>query len=243
MTSRRIQAWVFWCGWVLAGALGMGIGWTTGWLIDTAVAETIADGVAAVTSSFAIQHIVQRTLNGAVIGAAIGLILGAGQWLVLRCCLRNAGWWVVASAVGWAAGWALAQTTGRTIAGSLQQIIDWPRSSSEITALVGMVAGTIIGSAQWPILRGKVRTSGWWIVASIIGAALLWLVASSISGRLNRTDDPDLLGPAVSWAIGGAAAGALTGAVAWQLISSTARGAGQFASSQEQESSPHSSSV
>lgn len=38
-------------------------------------------------------------------GAALGLALGILQWLVLSWHVRRAGWWVLASTLGWGLGW------------------------------------------------------------------------------------------------------------------------------------------
>ena len=54
-------------------------------------------------------------------GAAIGLGLGLAQWMVLRGYLKNAGWWIVATGIGFALGGTLLgfgtqKTSGRTSA-------------------------------------------------------------------------------------------------------------------------------
>ena len=36
-----------------------------------------------------------------------GLVIGVLQWVVLRQRVPQAGWWVLASAAGWAWGWTI----------------------------------------------------------------------------------------------------------------------------------------
>ncbi len=40
-------------------------------------------------------------------GPIVGLCTGLAQWLILRCEVRWAGWWIVVSALAWIAGLTL----------------------------------------------------------------------------------------------------------------------------------------
>jgi len=72
--------------WVQLSTLGWTVGWELGWAIQDRV-----DGVAGWVAGWSI----------------IGLVAGLAQWFVLRRSLRGAGWWVLASTLGGAAGGAL----------------------------------------------------------------------------------------------------------------------------------------
>lgn len=74
--------------WVLATAAGWVVSITLG--IVVAQAYGFGPGLAAVYVS-------------------IGLILGLGQWLVLRRWTYRAGWWILASSLGWLVGWVTGQ--------------------------------------------------------------------------------------------------------------------------------------
>jgi hypothetical protein len=91
-----------------------------------------------------------------------GVVLGILQWAVLRQQLRQAGWWIAASGVGWALGWAMA-------------IILLP---PELGVLAGPLIGLTVGSLQWLVLRREVRRAGWWLVVS----PLAW--TAGLSGLL-----------------------------------------------------------
>jgi hypothetical protein len=84
LVLRRRMAPMGW--WVLASALGFGVGKFLG--------EAAAQGMPAVVGS---------ALTGAIIGASVGV----AQWLVLRGKVTGVGWWVAANVVGWAIGWSL----------------------------------------------------------------------------------------------------------------------------------------
>jgi hypothetical protein len=105
-------------------------------------------------------------------------VIGVLQWAVLRRYLRQAGWWILASALGWAAGW------GIVIA---------------IAPLgIGLLAEPLLGAAtgmlQWLVLRRQLRQAGWWIVVSTLG----WTVA--LTGLTDQ-----LLAGAVAGAVTGIA--------------------------------------
>lgn len=84
LVLRRRIAPMGW--WVLASALGFGVGKFLG--------EALAQGMPVVVGS---------GLAGAIIGASVG----ATQWLVLRGKAAEAGWWVAANIVGWVIAWSL----------------------------------------------------------------------------------------------------------------------------------------
>jgi serine/threonine-protein kinase len=77
---RRIPG-AFW--WIVASSVGWGGGWAIG-------------GMVAVPSFYRV-----------IIGAAGGVFAGIAQWQVLQRHLPGTGWWVLVSALGWAAGRAV----------------------------------------------------------------------------------------------------------------------------------------
>ena len=84
---------------------------------------------------------------------AIGVAIGVAQWVVLRPLVRRDGWWIPASAAGWAGGAAAVTFLLR------------PESPFVAPAIIG--AG--IGLAQWLVLRWQFQRSWWWIVLSTLG--------------------------------------------------------------------------
>jgi len=107
-----------------------------------------------------------------VIGAAVGIL----QWIVLRPLVREDGWWIPASAAGWAGGAALVTLVLR------------PQSP----VLGPVVIGAGIGVAQWLVLRWQVYRAWWWILLStlgwtlgmlgLLGASLVGAVAGAVTG-------------------------------------------------------------
>lgn len=89
--------------WVLAS----GLAWPVAWLMFAMVAEGI--GVITWTRNAATGS----TLTGFASEAMGGALLGIMQWCVLRRKYSRAGWWVLATALGWALGGPVGQAVFR----------------------------------------------------------------------------------------------------------------------------------
>ena len=101
--------------WVLASTIAWALAWFVGWNLGWSVFGGMGLRMVFV-----------------VIGAMAGLLAGTLQWLLLRQHTPRAGWWVLASTVGWAVGLGLAVSVGR--------------------ALGWMVAGAVGGAFTGPLL-------------------------------------------------------------------------------------------
>ncbi len=75
-------------------------------------------------------------------GAVAGLGLGSAQWLVLRRSVSSAGWWLVASCVGW--------TAGLSLGSGMLDLLGTPLS----LLVVGVVSGAVTGSVLSALLAG-----------------------------------------------------------------------------------------
>ncbi|MBN1660167.1 MAG: hypothetical protein JXA93_17335 [Anaerolineae bacterium] len=87
--------------------------------------------------------------------AVSGIVIGALQGLILQHQIGRNRHWVVASALGWAAGWALT-------------LVAVPAGFG---LLAGIVLGAAVGIAQWLVLRREVQWAGWWIIISTLAWA------------------------------------------------------------------------
>jgi len=90
--------------------------------------------------------------GAALVGAGLGALLGVAQWFVLRRHVRRAGWWVLANALAWAGGMAVAffgadaVRTGETLAGYALR-----------DAATGLAAGVLVGGIHGAFLVGLLR--------------------------------------------------------------------------------------
>ena len=99
--------------WLVLRRQVAGVGW---WVVTIPVGAAVA-GVVGVTVGM-VAGLVSNPgspspLGGADLGVDVGWVVGAGlfgpvlgvlQWLVLRRQVARAGWWVLATTVGWVVG-------------------------------------------------------------------------------------------------------------------------------------------
>ncbi|MFQ5794966.1 MAG: hypothetical protein ACE5JP_07950 [Candidatus Bipolaricaulia bacterium] len=125
-------------------------------------------------------------VRGVMGGAVGGAVVGIAQWLVLRKFVKVAGW-VAAATVSWAmamvvavimavvAGWgeeliSLFLLYGKELAKVGEKVGIW--------AVVGIVIGVMVGTAQWLILRNYVKAAWWWVGTTTVG----WAVFGALFG-------------------------------------------------------------
>src|SRR5580765_5970235 len=72
--------------------------------------------------------------------------------------------WIVLTVLGLAAGLALALPLGVPIFAILGAMAGTP--------IVLGIVGLSLGTAQWPIIRRHMSSSGWWVLASTLGLAV-----------------------------------------------------------------------
>lgn len=170
--------WGFGLRWVLAT--------TVGWVVGFAICEAFKAFLESITAD----------------GAVIGISVGIGQWLALKGRINRAGWWILASIIGFAAGKAVGDAFAQAVPGAVG------------FGLSGAAIGASVGIAQWFVLRRHVVLAEWWVLASV----LAW----AVGGGIIRVADEAVGGPSgtayVIGAAGAAAAGAMTGAsLVWLL--------------------------
>ncbi|MGE5138828.1 MAG: hypothetical protein ACM3JD_05140 [Rudaea sp.] len=94
--------------------------------------------------------------------ALTGAVLGVAQWLILRRYLPGIGWWVLATAVGYAIPFS----------GLVENLL--PNFGRVTGLLLFLVAGGVIGIGQWLVLRSKLRDAYWWAVLTPLAWALAY---------------------------------------------------------------------
>jgi tRNA A-37 threonylcarbamoyl transferase component Bud32 len=150
LPRQRVANWALWSSWVLASAVGRGVG-------SYLVVELLPERFVALVNATSF------TVVSAVWEAGVGAVVGVAQWVVLRRRIRRAGWWVLASTVGWAVfgiGYAMvfASDRGGFLFGGF---------------------GVAVGVAQWLVLRGQIERAGWWVLVStlvITAHKTVWLL-------------------------------------------------------------------
>lgn len=136
-----------------------------------------------------------KILNAMIVTAAVtcavGAILGSFQAIGLRRLLRRPSWWIVATVVGLGIGLAVAVITveqgGILITGHRPQLAHLSTPIRAISfVILGLVAGSILGVAQWLVIRRQLPAVKHWIAFTAIGLAVA-LSASSVIADLSGT--------------------------------------------------------
>ncbi|HUF37350.1 MAG TPA: hypothetical protein VMN57_02405 [Anaerolineales bacterium] len=144
----------FWLLWVLASSVGWIVGMSLAWLLVEFVSPVLGVGT--------------RALIWSVGGLIVGINFGMNQWFLLRPIRqgplgRRAGWWVLASMLGWAI--------------SLFVVIGLQTGASIGFLLIGLVIGVAVGIPQAVVLYSGSKTVWLWVVAnSVAWVAALWIV-------------------------------------------------------------------
>ena len=188
-TERTNIGWGFWLVWVLASIMGF----VMGSLLGMSVAYGLFD----------------REAFDATIGVTSGIVLGATagylQWVVLREKVARVGWWVLASALGFAI------TLGTLGAIGINE--NYVMAGILFAAVFGIAGGVL----QWLVLRrAGIARAGLWVPASIFGslvAAISFPISSAIGAAGNYG-----LSAMVFGLLLGAGLGAIPGAVLVWLL-------------------------
>jgi hypothetical protein len=169
----------FWLWWLFATLVGTIIGMAIVFLGLTALSNNPSQAAQAV--------------RGFVIGAFFGATVGTAQWFVLRRYFDRVGWWVLLTFIGWVAYWGLRNMNLLVKAHGIAFIPD---------LLNLAIFGVILGVLQWLLLRKKIHSAGWWMLANIVGMMLAALITDAIDTALLQSDSPfDFITGSIVWAI------------------------------------------
>jgi len=201
--------WRFWALWLLATTLGFAISCIVALAGAALTGFALAlGGFAGVSGGF--------TLALALGGIAIGAMIGILQWLVIRRYLGSSGWWILASAAGSSAAFAL----GLAIVGA----------SNGAWVLGGIVGGALggaaVGALQWLLLRKQVDGSQvwFWIVASAVAWALnlLFMAVAINSAAATAGPGTGIVSVIIAGIIGALFASAITGYALMRIVRQSA---------------------
>jgi hypothetical protein len=192
--------------WILASAAGIAIGGAVAGGVVLAAELALVDTVQSQADAAAGLASVTAVSMG-----LMGAILGLLQWLVLRRWLPASGWWIAATAGGWAAAGVIAGTLAGFLGGTVTGIGPGIGVGGYLLSFVGGVAaiGLLPGVLQSLVLR--------WSAAHLtaLGAGVLvafpvMLVVASLVGF--SVPSPQ------AWAIAGLLVGTVFGTVTWRVL-------------------------
>jgi hypothetical protein len=146
------------------------------------------------------------------VGLVEGSAVGAAQWLVLRNHLEGLGArpWLSATVAGAILAWGAGMVIGSVGSQLVEQGGIGGFSLMWIAAplVIGAVAGTLLASVQWWLLRRVGYRASWWIPAHAIGWGGGMLIAFAGMSAV-----PDNATP-ITWVLAGGGIGVAMGLVA-----------------------------
>lgn len=215
-----------WFRWVLANLVGFAGGGAVAGGLARAMGQS---QYGIVTSTPNAVLIAARTAGAAL--AVWGVAVGTAQWLVIQGDVRRTGWWVPATATGW----ALAGVVAGILSGFMGGAVTGIGRDVGVWGFVMVAVGGILAVAflpvtfQWMILRPQVDRAWRWLV----GAAGAFVVAAGVAAGVVRwglVEVIEVLSPedfpsAKAWVWFGATVGllygVLTGVVLGRLLRRT----------------------
>lgn len=130
---------------------------------------------------------------------------------------RDSVWlkWIILTTVGLTAGLIGGFALGAPVEALVGMML--------LTPVIMGIAGTVLGSAQWLLIRQRLPAAGWWIVHSAIGLGLgmtigivaVEQVGGLIAGEPVRLVTVGILGRVAGLAVVGGVAGVFLGAAQW----------------------------
>jgi hypothetical protein len=195
-TEPTNVGWGFWLAWVLASLMGFVVG--------------------ALLGMYVAYGLFDRDVFDATIGITAGIVMGATagclQWVVLREKVAWAGWWVLASTLGFTITFG---TLGAIGIG--ESNADYVRAGILFAAVFGVAGGVL----QWLVLRrAGIARAGLWVAAIIIGS-LVTAIGFPMSSAIGMSGNYSLSATVFGLFLG-IGLGAIPGAVlVWLLRQSS----------------------
>lgn len=143
-------------------------------------------------------------------GTLIGAMIGTSQWMYLRWRIREASWWIPATALGWGLGLPLAVWLNLWAGFRLSAI------------LYGVVIGIAVGLGQWLLLKRWTAPAGRWILISAValpvGMLLVGMVDQQWVAESHAGWEQMRWGTALAGGVAGWFVGLLTGVTLLVLL-------------------------
>lgn len=157
---------------------------TTEWTILTALG--LAGGLTAgVLAGIPLGQVLNAMIATALVVVIVGGVLGTLQAAGLRRLLSKPLWWIAATiagvAIGLAFGVVIVEEAGRLITGTTPRVAQLSAAMRALSFVtLGFVAGTVVGFAQWLVLRSQHPAVRHWVLVSGAALAVAFCLASLI---------------------------------------------------------------
>lgn len=170
MTRSRQLDWFFYPAWVFLPTVCA----LLAILLYLVIVRVIILFVGGIIYVDGIRHVTEDYLLGYIFYPTVSVLVGTLQYLVLRRYLSRLEWWMPITSLSWLVGIVLATASFR-----LGATVWLGGAANEEVARTSafFLFGTIVGVAQWMLLRRWFSHAGWWILANVLGWGLWPLLA------------------------------------------------------------------
>lgn len=155
---------ILWIQWVLVSILGWGIGLIPAYTVDTILIKTVSNDFRELISFYDFRDFI-----GFIV---IGFSLGVAQWLILRQYFQQSASWILATCIGIATGWNSILVDAAVEIASMSGLYWHHYANVTFYFILGIISGTLLGIAQWIVLRQKFQQAKLWIFANALGEGL-----------------------------------------------------------------------
>ncbi len=173
--TSTTSKWRFWLFWLGANALGFSLAYI---IISSLFFQQVMDKLFPGASQLSVSRIY---LALAVLSA---IIVALAQWVVLRTWLKQAHWWLAATALGWI---FIILVSYNEINSFVTAVTNNDSLLASYMNLLSFAAyGLILGLAQWLVLRLERPQSalvwvGWSTLGTLVSTAIIFLPLNIMS--------------------------------------------------------------
>ena len=150
------------------------------WLTTLGLAGGLIGGLLV---GMPLGKLVNAMITTAAVTGFVGGVLGSFQAVGLRSVLRRPVWWVLGTVaglgIGLTAGVVVVEQIGTLVTGARPNIARLGPFSLAISLVtLGSLAGTVLGFAQWVVLRSQAPRVRHWVATTAVGLATSFCVSS-----------------------------------------------------------------
>jgi hypothetical protein len=198
--------------WILANAAGFVMGGAIAAVVVLAGEEPLVGTVRSQASAAAALAPVTAVSLG-----LFGVLVGLAQWLVLQRWWSITGWWIAATAGGWAAAGAIAGTLSGFLSGTVTGVGPGIGVGGYVLGTLGAMAAIAVvpGVLQSLVIRHRVGGLGW-PAAHLAGQGAGFLVAFPVMLLVASVLGLNLPSPE-AWVVAGFLWGTVFGIVTWKV--------------------------
>jgi hypothetical protein len=154
---------------------------TVNWILLTTVG--LGGLAAGLIVGMPLGQLVNAMVTTAAVTCLVGGVLGSVQAVGLRAILRRPLWWVLGTVVGLgvglAAGVVAVEQLGLLATGVRPNVARWGAVMRAVSFVgLGAIAGSVLGVAQWLVLRAQAPGVKHWVGTTAIGLAVSFCASS-----------------------------------------------------------------